>query len=299
MFRTVPLLVAGLLGATGCKGPFKLADVAGGTTPGLLVGPQAAAEAPPPVELPVKEATQLCLRTAQEYEKGGDVEGAIRLYEKARGMDPKCAAAASRRLAALYDKAGDFSKSAAEYETLLKARPKDADLLNDVGYSHYSRGDWATAEQYLARAVQADPNHKRAWTNLGLAQGQQGKFDDAFQSFCRAVRPADAHCNLAFVLAAQGRTEEAKDQYRRALALDPSQRVARSVLTLMENPIPPGERPSAKKEKRDPLEAAATVPSIGEIEARIKKDVIGAPVVLPAVRERVEPDHNVFTPITP
>lgn len=287
MGRTVPLLVAGLLAATGCKGPFKIPD-AGEPRPGLLVGPEATAVAPPPVELPVKDAARLCLRAAQEQEKGGETEAAIRLYEKARAADPNSAAAAGRRLAVLYDKAGDFTKSAEEYEALLRVRPKDADLLNDFGYSHYSRGDWAAAEQYLARAVQADPNHKRAWVNLGLAQAQQDRLDEAFQSFCRAVRPADAHCNLAFVLAAKSRTEEAKEQYRQALALDPSQRVARSVLGLMENPIPASQRP-AKKEKTDLTAAAARVPSVAEIEARMKKEAKGAAALQPAVVEDPSP----------
>lgn len=288
MRRTLPLfVVAAVLGAVGCKGAMKVPEGSGLPPPGLLIGPQAAAEAPPPVELPVKEAVKLCLRTAQEYEKGGQVEPAIRLYEKARAGDPAAAAQAGRRLAVLYDKAGDFSKSAAEYEALLKARPKDADLLNDLGYSYYSRGDWATAEGYLAQAVQADPNHKRAWINLGLAQAQQGKFDEGFQAFCKAVRPADAHCNLAFVLAAQAKTEEAKGQYRQALALDPGLRVARSGLATLE--LPPGERPSAKREKLEPGEPVSRISSIAEIEARMKKGAADVPIVLPGPEDLAKP----------
>lgn len=290
-------LVLALLGGltpAGCKSPQLSADMLGETKPALLVGPEAISKAPAPVELPAKEAARLCLRTAQELEKNEQTEDAIRLYEKARTQDAGVAKAAGRRLAVLYDKAGDFSKSAAEYEALVKATPKDADVLNDYGYSHYCRGDWASAEGVLLRAVQADPNHKRAWVNLGLAQAQLGKWDDSFQAFCKAVRPVDAHCNLGFVLAARGNTDEAKDQYRRALALEPGSRLAHLALAQLDNPqraadrptvadgtnpLGPGGRPRREK-GYDPVEAAAKVPSIQELEARMKLPGINNPIVV-------------------
>ena len=170
---------------------------------------------------------------------------------------------------------------AAVYEALLKASHKDADLLNDLGYSHYSRGDWANASAVLAQAVQADPKHKKAWINLGLAQAQLGQFDASFQSFCHAVRPADAHCNVAFVLAAQGNLEDAKGQYRQALTLDPGLRLAQQALAQLERPAGAAPGPVAKKAQYDPAEAAAQVPNIAEIEARMKAAEATVPVVAP------------------
>jgi tetratricopeptide (TPR) repeat protein len=271
----------------------------------VLIGPEAAAAAPPPVELPAKEAARLCLRAAQEFEASGKTAEAIRLYEKARTTDPSLSMPATRRLAGLYDKAGEFSKSTAEYETLIRDNPKDADLLNDFGYSHYCRGDWAAAEAALTQAVAADPNHKRAWVNLGLAQAQLAKWDDSFQSFCKAVRPADAHCNLGFILATRGNTEEAKAQYHLALAADPSCRLARAALAKFENPQPPAgktkpdisvvgdrlgmigtgsfDRPRVSGRKDyDSAEAAAKVPSIQEIESRMKAQAGTTTGVVPA-----------------
>ncbi len=290
MLRTAPLVAAivGLLGTAGCKSTQLSQDVPGEIKPALLIGPEASAKASAPIELPAKESARLCLRTAQEFEKTfsmkeqePDLKNAIQLFEKARATDPAVAKVASRRLAVLYDKAGEFSKSTAEYEALLKANPKDADLLTDLGYSYYSRGDWGNAEVYLSKAVQFDPNHKKAWTNLGLALAQQAKWDDSFQAFCHAVRPADAHCNLAFILAAHGSKDEAKEQYRQALALDPGLRVAQTRLAKLENPQPHAAGSSAKKAKVDPVEAAAMVPSIVELEARMKLSSAGAPVVAP------------------
>src|SRR5262249_25321510 len=159
----------------------------------------------------------------------------------------------------------EFQKATDEYEALLKAHPKDADLLTDLGYSYYCRGDWANAEAYLAKAVQFDPKHKKAWVNLGLARAQQGKWDDSFQAFCQAVRPADAHCNVAFILAAQGKTDEAKAQYRQALSLDPSLRLAHDALAQLENPHPHGAVSADAKTKLEPGEAACRVPTVAEL----------------------------------
>ena len=260
----------------------------GDAPPPLLIGPEATSKAPPPVELPAKDTAKLCIRTAQYYEKEGRVEDAIKLYEKARLSDPGLAGSASRRLAVLYDKFGDFTKSAAEYEAQIAVAPQDAELLTDYGYSHYCRGDWASAEALLLRAVQADANQKRAWVNLGLAQAQLAKFDESLRSFSNAVRPADAHCNVAFVLASQGKTAEAKEQYRLALSLDPSLKVAQVGLNTLEKPKPVDGKPEAPNagEKFDAEAAAAKVPSIAEIEARMKSAAAGAPLTVPAPAQK-------------
>ena len=182
-------IIAGLLALAGCKTPGANPEGQGDSMPGLLVGPEAIGRATPPVDLPIKESGKLCLRTAQEFEKKGQTEDAIRLYEKARACEPTTEKVASRRLAVLYDQAGEFSKSSTEYETLLKAQPKDANLLNDIGYSYYCRGDWANAEAYLTKAVQQDPNHKRAWVNLGLGWLSSRSGTRASRHFARRCAP--------------------------------------------------------------------------------------------------------------
>lgn len=287
MFRAVShgLVVAGIIALIGCKTATPQTTTDG--KPGLLIGPEATGQAQPPAELPSKEAAKVCLRTAQEYEKNGKTEEAIALYEKARGTDPSTAKFASRHLAVLYDRMGDFSKAMDEYETLLKAQPKDSDLLNDLGYSYYSRGEWANAEASLAKAVQCDPNNKRAWVNLGLARGQLGKWDESLQAFGKAVRPAEAHSNLAFVLATQGKSAEAKAEYRQALAIDPNLRVAQMALARMERPKSDA---AAKAEPFDPVAAAAKVPSIVEIEARMKQESASKTVELPVSEAKAVSD---------
>lgn len=250
-------VVAGFAG--GCKLPTggKAAEAPAGPSylsPGeakatLLTGPSDAAPAPRP-ELPTKDAAKACFTAAVEMEKNGAPEEAVKLYERARAGDPATyGKTASRRLAVMYDQVGEFSKAAAEYEAVLAQTPADADLLNDLGYSHYSRGDWAAASQWLTKAVQAKPDHKRAWVNLGLALGAQGKYAESFRAFNKAVKPAEACCNLGFVLASQGKTDQAKTEYRRAVELDPGLGLARAALARLDAP------PEEKKEKPQAVSA--------------------------------------------
>lgn len=286
---TLALVLCAVCTSTGCLGLFRgKQDPAGATNttglgvgegpaPGLLIGPEAAAKAPP-TELPPKQAAVACLAAAQELEQKGNgpdaIKQAIALYEKARALDPEGTGSVGRRLAVLYDLVGDFSKAQAEYEPLLRASPTDAALLNDVGYSYYCRGDLKAAENYLRQAVQHEPELKAAWLNLGLTLSAAGRFDEGFQSFLKAGSEAEAHSNRAFVLAAQGKVEEAKAEYRKALALEPGLSTARVSLERLENP-PPKPDPNVIQAgglQSKPRPSADDIPNIHELEQRIAQE---------------------------
>jgi Flp pilus assembly protein TadD len=186
--------------------------------------------------LPPKESATACLATAKELEKAGHFEPAIQLYEKARENDPKLAGQICRRLAVLHDRQGDFHKANEEYEKALAMSPKDAELLNNIGYSYYCRGQLVEAESFLQRSLAISPHNTRAWNNLGMVLSMQNRHDESLKAFCKAVTPSQAHCNVAFVLAAQGRCDEAKAHYLKALELDPSQTLARNALAKLSEP---------------------------------------------------------------
>jgi Flp pilus assembly protein TadD len=276
------LALAGALTSTGCLGLFNnnqsattRANAPTGTPPGLLIGPEHAANAPP-TELPPKQAVVACLAAAKELDQKGNgpdaIKQAVALYEKARSLDPN-AAGVGRRLAVLYDLLGDFSKAQAEYEPLLAASPNDPKLLNDIGYSYYSRGDLPTAEGYLKKAVQTDPALKAAWLNLGLVVSASGRFDEGFAAFQKGGSEGEAHANLAFVLAAQGRTTEAKAEYKKALTIEPGLSSARTALERLENPpkVDPNvtQAGGAGKPKRM---TADDIPNIHEIQQRLDRE---------------------------
>jgi Tfp pilus assembly protein PilF len=197
-------------------------------------------------ELPPEQSAKLCLATATQMDRSGQEVPAIQLYEKARAENPKYQYIA-HRLAVLYDRQGHFPKALEEYQKALKMAPRDPDLLNDMGYTHYNHGRFKEAEDFLRLALQQNPKHERAWVNLGLTLGMQERYGDSFDAFKRAVPPAQAHCNLAFVLTAQKKREEAKQEYRKALRLDPNLGLARAALEKLEKAPTEGATAEAKK----------------------------------------------------
>jgi tetratricopeptide (TPR) repeat protein len=184
--------------------------------------------------LPSAKTAELQFALAEDLVKKGQGAAAILQFEKARQNDPRLSARAARRLGVLYDLVGEPAKSMTEFQAALKEFPKDAELLTDVGYAYYNRGDWAEAEKHLRLALTVDAQCKRARMNLGMTLVQTGKLEQGLAEFEAVVSPAEAQANLGFLLLAQGKRPEARQAYQRALELEPNLRVARTALEKME-----------------------------------------------------------------
>jgi Tfp pilus assembly protein PilF len=197
-------------------------------------------------ELSPKKAAEVCLAAAKELDAQGHEAEAIALYERARGHNA-AVEDISQRLAVLYDRQGNSTKAREEYCKALAESPRDADLLNDIGYFFYQRGQWDDAEKWLKQAIDSEPKHQRAWTNLGLVYGQQGHYQLSYAAFCKVVSPAAAHSNVGAMLAQNGHHQLADQALRQALALEPDLQQSHVILAHLETkatnpaatPLPP------------------------------------------------------------
>jgi Flp pilus assembly protein TadD len=229
-------------------------DVLTGGTVALLAPAPAPAQAEPVKtvpgaqsdELPREQLIEAALAVARKLDAAGDDPGALEQYEKVAELDPANLLAA-RRLCALYDRRGDFRKAEEQYLKVEKARPNDADLYNDWGYSYFLRtgkDNWGKAEAKLRHALQLNPKHVLAHNNLGLVLGHQGRYDEALREFRAAgLNEAEAHCNLAFVYWGQYKLADAQRECRTARDLDPACTKAKEMLVQLE--LPP-RRPDPK-----------------------------------------------------
>ncbi len=157
------------------------------------------------------------------------------LYERARQLNPQ-EAQVSRFLAVLYDQEGNDVRAMTEYRKSLEVAPHDADLLNDFGYYFYRRHDWRQAEEQFRRAIAQSPQHERAWVNLGLALGEQERFQESFKAFSEVLGPAAAHSNVGVILAAHQRQSEAQSEFKQAIALQSDLPQPRAFLAHFEQP---------------------------------------------------------------
>lgn len=114
------------------------------------------------------------------------------------------------------------------YLEALKRDPLDSRCNNAMGLLLYRRGQFAEAERYLRKAIESltrrnpNPYDGEPFYNLGLALTMQGRIEEAFDTFYKAVWNAPwqgpAYFELARLACRDGRWEEALDLVTSSLA---------------------------------------------------------------------------------
>lgn len=104
---------------------------------------------------------------------------------------------ANHRLAVIADRQNDFLTAERYYQSALAAAPRDANILNDVGYSYLLQSRYAEAERYLSAALQQSPNQANAMNNMGMLYAKRGQGDQALAMFRRTSSEAEAQAKLA------------------------------------------------------------------------------------------------------
>jgi len=150
----------------------------------------------------------------------GHSKEALADYRKALELDPNCASA-HFNLAATLVREGDFAGAEAHYRQALPGRAT-AETHNGLGYvlAHQGRQDEAIAE--FRTAVDIDPHFSPAYNNLAEALEQQGKLEDAAETYRRSLAElpsAGAYTALGRILRELGRADEAADQFSKAQAM--------------------------------------------------------------------------------
>ncbi len=109
----------------------------------------------------------------------------------------------------------------------LALKPNYSEARNDLGVLYLETGHWDNAIQQF-RAVKDDlfyPNHEHATINLGLAYLGKTDYTAALEEFssARAANPRNpiVRASIGRVLFAQGKTEQAVQEYRKALEIAP------------------------------------------------------------------------------
>jgi len=100
------------------------------------------------------------------------------------------------------------------------------DNLFRLGVMYMDRDRLIPAIQVFQKATQLDPNHTKAWVNLGAAYDASNAPEKAQAYYQKAlsISPGDpvALCRMASSVYAQGRQGEAMDMLREAIETDPS-----------------------------------------------------------------------------
>lgn len=174
---------------------------------------------------------EACRLTALELATAEKDEHAIAQFEQSRQLAPNLKGIA-HPLAVLYDRQGRLDAAQREYERALQEDPRNADVLYDYGYFLYSRGDFAGARQRLDQALARNAQHPKARINLAMVLAAEERYDEAFGHFEQALGPAAAHHNIGLLQMRAGRQQEAIAHLQQSAATDPSLRSDQLLATL-------------------------------------------------------------------
>jgi len=113
--------------------------------------------------------------------------------------------------------------------------PVGCTLIILYAYWTFERNNvWRDSLTLWTDCVMKSPKKARPYSNLGVAQKKLNMTDDALQNFRKALTLdpdySDAHQNLGVMLAEQNMTNEAIKHYRKALGLKPSDKESRNNL---------------------------------------------------------------------
>jgi len=113
--------------------------------------------------------------------------------------------------------------------------------LNSMGHFHAARGEVARAARWYQRAIDAAPKHASGYIFLGGLLARQGRLREAEKVHRQATESCEEGCldeallNLALVLRAQERFDEAAACLQEAIRIDPDYADAKSVLRDVES----------------------------------------------------------------
>ena len=121
--------------------------------------------------------------------------------------------------------AGDPWQAVEHCRVVLAAEADNAAALTLLGQCLATTGELNAAGNSLSRAIELDPRRAAAYLHLGEVNAQLGRSPEALRCFQHAVRLAPGDVNAlnasALALWGNGRIEEARGLFQRALEIEP------------------------------------------------------------------------------
>ncbi len=130
--------------------------------------------------------------------------------------------------------AGHLDQASEAYERIIAELPAHFDATHLLGVISLQRGDFARAEDLLARALRLNPRDASAISNLGTVYLRTHQLDRAFEQFSDAIKlqpdSVEVLTNLGSVLYKLNRPREALIPLRRAFRANPRSAVVCNLL---------------------------------------------------------------------
>ena len=125
------------------------------------------------------------------------------------------------RLALLFEKAGDDEAAIALYEEAMRKNPTDAAFFNDFGWYSYTQNELMNAEVLLRKANLLAPNTPKYMVNLAVVVAEQGRWDDAFALFMKVpdYNAAKSYLSIAGIQSRQAAAAKSPEEAEKKFQL--------------------------------------------------------------------------------
>ncbi len=142
---------------------------------------------------------------AEIYERMHDVDEALKIYLNLINM---------------------FPEEMKYYDSYLKYKPNDVDVLLKKGILLYNRGDFHNSSKVLENVVEISPGNEEAYIYLGASYDKLERYEDSISAFKKAIEinPENKHAwmNLAVIYKKRGEYEDALQAVKEAIRIDPN-----------------------------------------------------------------------------
>jgi tetratricopeptide (TPR) repeat protein len=189
---------------------------------------------PDEASLPLAQTPPLKANTryaaGQVLESQGNFNGAIDEYNKALDLDPKHLPSLYR-LGVIYAQFKNYNKSISLWQHYIAISNDAPEGYGNLGYCYELATMPDKAEDTYKKGISKDPKNAYCRTNYGLMLARKHKIQEAILMWNPVLTEAEIHYNLAGIYASDGRKQEAKAEYQKALASDPTLNDAKARLS--------------------------------------------------------------------
>jgi tetratricopeptide (TPR) repeat protein len=162
-------------------------------------------------------------------------DNARKAYQAALQTDPNNLEA-SKHLAKLYVKVGDYDRAFEIYKKSMAKHPKDAGLWYDLGLCHHRRKDFNESLRCFAKAIELEPENRDYMKKLGFTLAWMGDIEKGYAYLARAQGAPMAHCNIARILIERNQPQAAREHVMAALRDNRDLPDANGLLAWLDNP---------------------------------------------------------------
>ena len=159
----------------------------------------------------------------------GEMDAAIKDYDRALRIKPKLAEAYSGRGAARNNK-GDIEGALLDFQRALTIDKKLVEVYNNRGYVLLDKKDFAAAIADFNRAIDLKPTLWAAHNGRGTGFMKLGRYDLALRDFTKALELnqslPELYGNRGLALMVLGREREALPDFQKCLELKPELKTA-------------------------------------------------------------------------